>query len=161
MSFGRLGFENVQRLGFITTSVESNSSTLLNYRLSSFFNAIGIFFYNEVDRQNKWFSFVEKGLTLHLGHSFVLALIQLEVSESSWHFFIHSLSSLQLAGSCHSYEHPKQNRCLHDSHRTGRASDCCTWKFRKICACKSKNIELFGVNITQLERELIKNKNSN
>lgn len=39
-------------------------------------------------------------VTWHLGHSFVLAAIQLEVSLSSSHFLIHFFNHLHLTGSC-------------------------------------------------------------
>lgn len=64
-------------------------------------------------------------VTLHFGHSLVLAAIQLDVSESSSHFFIHFLSSRHWTGSCQFSPHSKQNTWLH-LQITGRASTYCT-----------------------------------
>ena len=52
--------------------------------------------------QPPFFSMAE----LHFGQSLVLALIQLQVSESSLHFLIHFLMTLQLTGICHLSEQP-------------------------------------------------------
>jgi len=57
--------------------------------------------------------------------TFVLAAIQLEVSESSSHFFIHFLSRWHLTGSCQFSPQAKQNVCVH-LQVTGRASTYCT-----------------------------------
>lgn len=48
-------------------------------------------------------------VTWHLGHSFVLAAIQLEVSLSSSHFLIHLFNHLHLTGSCQFSPYLKQN----------------------------------------------------
>mmetsp|Transcript_12954 Transcript_12954/g.40899 ORF Transcript_12954/g.40899 Transcript_12954/m.40899 type:complete len:292 (+) Transcript_12954:210-1085(+) len=47
----------------------------------------------------------------HFGQSCVLALSQLQVSESSSHFFFHTLTIAQLAGACVSTRHSVQNMC--------------------------------------------------
>lgn len=78
--------------------------------------------YSEHDLFTMWlhppsFSMV----TLHLGHSFVLAAIQFDVSESSSHFLIHFLRYLQSTGSCQFSPHSKQNTCPH-LQTTGRDS---------------------------------------
>ncbi|KAJ8975508.1 hypothetical protein NQ317_010623 [Molorchus minor] len=57
-------------------------------------------------------------VALHLGHSFVLAAIQLDVSESSSHFFCHFLSRAHLTGSCQFSPQAKQKTWLH-LHATG------------------------------------------
>jgi hypothetical protein len=54
--------------------------------------------------QPPFFSMVE----LHFGHSFVFADIQLAVSESSSHFFIHFFTNAQGAGWWSSWVQPKQ-----------------------------------------------------
>lgn len=55
---------------------------------------------------------------MHFGHSFVFALIQLAVSESSAHFFIQSFTIAQMHGWWSvSSPHPKQNWFPH-AHRT-------------------------------------------
>uniref|UniRef100_A0A8W7P959 Uncharacterized protein n=1 Tax=Anopheles coluzzii TaxID=1518534 RepID=A0A8W7P959_ANOCL len=64
-------------------------------------------------------------VTLHFGHSFVLAAIQLEVSESSSHFLIHFFSNRHCTGSCQFSPHSKQNTWLH-LQTTGRGSTYCT-----------------------------------
>jgi hypothetical protein len=56
--------------------------------------------------QPPFFSIVE----WHLGHSFVLAEIQLAVSESSSHFFNHIFTSVQGAGWWSFNVHPKQKK---------------------------------------------------
>ena len=56
-----------------------------------------------------------------VGHSLVLAEIQLDVSESSSHFLIHFLIKWQRTGSCQFSEHAKQNEWPH-RHLTGLAS---------------------------------------
>lgn len=58
--------------------------------------------------------------------TFVLAAIQLDVSESSSHFFIHLLSKWHFTGSCHASPQAKQNVWRH-LHTTGRASTCETF----------------------------------
>lgn len=60
-------------------------------------------------------------VTLHLGHSLVLAAIQLDVSESSSHFLIHFFSQQHLTGSCQFSPHAKQKTCPH-LQLTGRES---------------------------------------
>lgn len=65
-------------------------------------------------------------VTLHLGHSFVLAAIQLDVSESSSHFLIHLRSRRHCTGSCHCSPHSKQKMWPH-LHSTGRGSTYCTF----------------------------------
>jgi len=57
--------------------------------------------------------------------TFVLAAIQLEVSESSSHFLIHFLSRWHLTGSCQFSPQAKQNVWVH-LQVTGRASTYCT-----------------------------------
>lgn len=52
-------------------------------------------------------------VTLHFGHSFVLAAIQFDVSESSSHFFIHFFSQWHFTGSCQFSPQWKQNVCEH------------------------------------------------
>jgi len=56
-------------------------------------------------------------VALHFGHSFVLAWIQLYVSESSSHFFFHNLSKSHWTGSCHFEPHDEQSVSPH-SHAT-------------------------------------------
>lgn len=60
-------------------------------------------------------------VTLHFGHSFVLAAIQFDVSESSSHFLIHFLRYLHKTGSCQFSPHSKQNMWPH-LQATGRDS---------------------------------------
>lgn len=60
-------------------------------------------------------------VTLHFGHSFVFAAIQLDVSESSSHFLIHFFKKRHSTGSCQFSPHSKQNTCAH-LHVTGRDS---------------------------------------
>lgn len=60
-------------------------------------------------------------VTLHLGHSLVLAAIQFDVSESSSHFLIHFLRYLHKTGSCQFSPHSKQNTWPH-LQLTGRDS---------------------------------------
>ena len=56
-------------------------------------------------------------VALHFGHSFVLAWIQLYVSESSSHFFFHNLSKSHWTGSCHFEPQEEQSVSPH-SHAT-------------------------------------------
>mmetsp|Transcript_18645 Transcript_18645/g.45861 ORF Transcript_18645/g.45861 Transcript_18645/m.45861 type:complete len:241 (+) Transcript_18645:768-1490(+) len=52
--------------------------------------------------------------TLHLGQSLVLACNQLHVSESSWHFFFHLITSEHSAGTCGSSLQLKHHLCAVD-----------------------------------------------
>lgn len=64
-------------------------------------------------------------VTLHFGHSFVLAAIHVDVSESSAHFFIHFFNKRHWTGSCQFSPHSKQKICPH-LHTTGLDSTCIT-----------------------------------
>uniref|UniRef100_A0A6B0UUH3 Uncharacterized protein n=1 Tax=Ixodes ricinus TaxID=34613 RepID=A0A6B0UUH3_IXORI len=65
-------------------------------------------------------------VTLHLGHSLVLAAIQLEVSLSSSHFFCHFLSRWHLTGSCQFSPQEKQ-KVWEQEQVTGCVSTYCTF----------------------------------
>jgi len=64
-------------------------------------------------------------MALKFSITFVLAAIQLDVSESSSHFLIHLRNSAHRTGSCQLFPHAKQNVCP-QRHVTGRDSTCWT-----------------------------------